>query len=112
AQRIRLEGETFRDGVNRRISEALGCQVEINRIFDGGDKSLAATEARFDTREAQDIVQSGTFNNLSASLTPSSWVSDQWGILMLSMTDGTITLNPDRPATPSDTTRIVPHTAG
>jgi hypothetical protein len=112
AQRIRLEGETFRDGVNRRISEALGCQVEINRIFDGGDKSLAATEARFDTQEAKDIVQSGTFNNLSASLTPSSWVSDQWGILMLSMTDGSITLNPERPATPPDSARIVPHIAG
>jgi hypothetical protein len=107
-QKIRLEGETFRDGVNRRISEEVGCQVEFTRIYDGGDKSLAATQARFDTRD-QDLLEFGTFSNLSASLTASSWVSDEWGILSLSIAEGTINLNPDRPVFPVDSTKFVPH---
>lgn len=111
-QRNRLEGETFRDGVNRRISEALGCQVEFNRIYDGGDESLAAKEARFEVRDPGDLIQSGTFSNLSASLTGSSWVTDEWGILMLNINEGTITLNPSRPDFPNDSTGIVPHSGG
>ncbi len=93
--RMRLEGETFRDGVNRNISSALGCEVEFRRIFDGGDNSLAATESRFTTGN-QDLIESGEFNGLSAAMTATSWVADEWGIRMLSIHEARIKLNPFR----------------
>lgn len=110
-QRLRLEGETFREGVNRRISAALGAQVDFTRIHDGGDSSLAAVSATFTTRE-QDLIESGTFQSLNAALTSSSWFSNEWGIRSLDLDTGVIRLNPARRSLPQDTTKILPAAAG
>jgi hypothetical protein len=97
-QRLRLEGETFREGVNRRISTALGCEVKFTRIHDGGDDTLAATGAEFTTR-GTDLIESGKLTDVGAALTSSSWFSNEWGIRSLNINSGTIKLNPGRPAT-------------
>ncbi len=110
-QRYRLEGETFREGVNRRVSDALGCQVEFTRIHDGGDKSLSAVEGRFDTKQ-DELLASGTFSGINAGLTPTSWVSNEWGITHLNLTRGTLTFDPERTVTTADTMHAVPRTAG
>ncbi len=110
-QRYRLEGETFREGVNRRVSEALGCQVEFTRIHDGGAKSLSAVEGRFATRQ-DDLLASGSFSGINAGLTPTSWVSNEWGITQLNLARGTLTFDPQRTVTTADTMNAVPRTAG
>lgn len=110
-QRLRLEGETFRENLNRRLSTVLACQVELTRIHDGGDKSLTATEARIDVK-GQDLIQSGTFSVVNASLTPPSWVSPDWGITMLTISEATINFDPARPVAPDITPAGVPVSAG
>lgn len=110
-QKLRLEGETFRENLNRRLSEAVGCQVELTRIRDGGAGSLSATEGRCDTRDA-DLVEYGVFSGVNAALTSSSWVSDEWGITMLSFVDGTIRFNPARSLYSGDTTGYIPPAGG
>ena len=110
-QRLRLEGETFREGVNRRTSEAVGCQVEFTRIHDGGDSSLSAVECRFDTRN-EDILASGTLFGINADLTGSSWVSSEWGIKQLSITRGMLTFDPQRIPSAADNMKIMPRAAG
>ena len=94
-QRLRLEGDTFRQGLNRRISTALNCQVEFTRVHDGGDHSLAATEATFITR-GHDLVESGSFQQISAALSTASWFSNEWSIGMVNIGSGTIKLNTAR----------------
>ena len=108
-QRLRLEGETFREGVNRRLSEAVGCQVQLTRIHDGGDSSLSAVEGRFDTRQ-EELLASGEFSGINASLSSTSWVSSEWGIRQLSITKGTLTFDPQR--TSPDNMKFVPHATG
>jgi len=94
-QRLRLEGETFRQGVNRRISAALGCKVDFTRIHEGGDRSLAATDATLTTMD-DGLLESARFTSLNASLTGSSWFSNEWGIRTLSIAGGVLKLNPGR----------------
>jgi hypothetical protein len=106
-QRLRLEGETFRQSLNRRVSDAVGCQVELTRVHEGGEGSLSATEARFETHD-QDLLEAGTFSELNASLTKSSWASNEWGITVLSINRGSVQLNPQRPAAPVGSTSRVP----
>lgn len=110
-QRLRLEGETFREGVNRRISSALGAQVDFTRLHDGGDSSLAAVSAQVNTRE-QDLIESGSFRSLNAALTPFSWFSNEWGIRTLDVDTGIIRLNPARRTLPQDTTKLLPAATG
>ena len=110
-QRLRLEGETFREGLDRRLSDAIGCQVALTRIRDGGQESLSATEARIRTRD-QDLIESGIFSGINASLTSSSWVSEDWGVMMLSISTGTIRFNPNRPLIEGNTTGWIPRTGG
>ena len=105
-QRLRLEGETFRDGLNRRISNAIGCQVEFTRIHDGGDSSLSAVEGRFDTNY-EELLASGDFTGINARLTSTSWVSSEWGIEQLSITRGTLTFDPQRAPTTADSMRFL-----
>ena len=78
-----------RIAVNRRISGAIGCQVEFTRIHDGGDSSLSAVEGHFDTGQ-EELLASGAFSGINASLTPMSWVTSEWGITQLSITRGTL----------------------
>lgn len=105
--RQRLEGEAFRESLNRRVSDALGCQVEFTRIFDGGDSSLAAMEGRFLT-QGENLVESGIFSEINASLTASSWNSNEWGIKKLTFNKGTIKLNPGRVKGSSSVTMALP----
>ncbi len=110
-QRLRLEGETFREGLNRRISSAVGCHVAFTRIHDGGDSSLSAVEARFDT-DYEELLASGDFTGINARLSSTSWVSSEWGIEQLSITRGTLTFDPQRVATTADSMRLVPQSSG
>jgi hypothetical protein len=100
-QRLRLEGETFRLGVNRRISAELGCKVEFTRLHEGGDRSLAATEATL-TATGGGLLESGKFGNVSAGMTGSSWFSNEWGIKTLSISSGVLQFNPRRVPAPAD----------
>ncbi len=94
-QRLRLEGETFRLAVNRRISQALGCKVEFNRLHEGGDRSLAATDATLTIMDPG-LLESAKFSSVNAALTSSSWFSNEWGIRQLSVSGGVIHFNPAR----------------
>lgn len=94
-QRVRLEGETFREGVNRRISAALGCKVEFTRLHEGGERSLAATGGLLTMRE-QALMESAKFSSVNASLTSASWFSHEWGIETLSISNILFKLNPQR----------------
>jgi len=106
-QKLRLEGETFRQSLNRRVSDAVGCQVELVRIHDGGETSLSATDGRITTWD-QDLIESGEFFEINASLTSTSFYSNEWGIKMLGINRGTIKLNPQRALVTGDTTKSLP----
>ncbi len=110
-QKIRLEGDTFRDALNRRLTDELGCAVKVSRIYDGGESSLAASEARIDLYE-KDLLEYGQLNNLNASLTSASWVSDSWGITRLTVDDIKLRLNPERALLREDTMWIRPTSKG
>lgn len=110
-QRLRLEGDTFRDGVNRRLSDALGCQVSLTRIRDGGEGTLSASEGRLENRDLE-LFENGAFSGLNAALTTASWVSDDWGITLLSITSGKIRLNPSRNLLAGNSMGWVPRTGG
>ena len=107
AAKIRIEGEAFRESLNRRVSSILGVQIEMKRLFDSGGGTLTASEAKFEIR-TDDLLEGGTAHDVSAALTRSSWVTDEWGITSLSMRDATLRFNPARTVFPNDTTTWVP----
>ena len=94
--RWRIEGEGFRVNVSRRLSELADRRVSTARFRQTGSQQLStATLALAPAR--QDLLSSAALANVTADLTPGSWLADDWTIQSLRFRQADFAFQPNKP---------------
>ena len=94
--RWRIEGEGFRVNVSRRLSELADRSVSTARFRQTGSQQLSTATLTF-SPVRQDLLSSAVLSNVTADLTPGSWLADDWTIESLRFRQADFAFQPNKP---------------
>lgn len=93
--RWRIEGEGFRVNAGRRFSELADRRMTSARFRQTGAYQLGTATLTIEP-VLQDLLASASFANLTADLTPGSWLADEWTVQSLRFRRGDLVFQPGK----------------
>lgn len=94
--RFRVEGETFRVNVGRRVSEILGRRTVFGKFTSGTFNDLFTPSANIEMNSGE-LLESVKLTDLQAVFSGPSWMTNEWNLSSLFVRQGRLVFNPQTP---------------